>query len=188
MPRPTILQTERLRLRPFQPGDVEDARAYRNDPEFVRFLPHIPFPFTREHAEAFVATNQAEPWATSPIFAVEFEERVIGNLNFEVQIESSSVMLGYAIGRDWWGQGLATEAAQAAMTWAAEAFTLRRVWASTDVRNVRSRRVLEKLGMRQERILEADHLGRDGSLIDEVVYALKVDASPSRSADGSYDS
>ena len=46
------LRTKRLLLRPFEPEDVDDALNYRNDPEFARFLPHIPQPYTREDAEA----------------------------------------------------------------------------------------------------------------------------------------
>ena len=49
MTAPILLRTERLTLRPFQDSDVEDALSYRDDPEFARFLPHIPQPFTRWH-------------------------------------------------------------------------------------------------------------------------------------------
>ena len=48
----------------------DDALAYRNDPEFARYLSHIPQPFERHHAEAFVATNMSESWDTSPAFGV----------------------------------------------------------------------------------------------------------------------
>ena len=67
---PTEIRTERLLLRPFQSSDVDDALGYRNDAEFARFLPHIPQPFTRADAEAFVAMNTSEPWDRSPTFAV----------------------------------------------------------------------------------------------------------------------
>ena len=75
MTAPILLRTERLTLRPFQDSDVEEALAYRDDPEFARFLPHIPQPFTRRDAEVFVALNISEPWARSPTFAVVLEER-----------------------------------------------------------------------------------------------------------------
>ena len=174
MTQPTRLGTERLLLRPFRADDVEDALAYRDDPDFARFLPHIPQPFTRADAEAFVATNMTEPWERLPTFAVVLDGHVIGTVSFEVDPAARDAMLGYAIGRAWWGRGIATEAAHVAMTWAIEAFGLTRVHASTDVRNVRSQRVLEKLGMRRETVRIGDHVGRDGSLVDEVVYALAV--------------
>jgi RimJ/RimL family protein N-acetyltransferase len=171
---PTQLITERLVLRPFHAADVDDALAYRDDPEFARFLPHIPQPFTRADAEAFVTTNMTEPWERLPTLAVVFDGHVIGTVSFEVDPATHRAMLGYAIGREWWGRGIATEAARAAMEWAIEAFGLIRVHASTDLRHVRSQRVLAKLGMRRETVRHGDHLGRDGTLVDEVLYALDV--------------
>jgi [ribosomal protein S5]-alanine N-acetyltransferase len=171
-------QTARLLLRPFQADDVADALAYRNDPEFARFLPHIPRPFTRRDAEAFVALNMSEPWERSPRFAVVFQKKVVGTVSFEVHAASRVAMIGYAIGRHWWGQGIAVEAAQAAMAWAIATFGLHRVWASTDTRHARSRRVLEKLGMQRETIRVSDQVGRDGTRVDEVVYGLTIQPSP----------
>lgn len=83
-------------------------------------------------------------------------------------------MLGYAIGRNWWGQGIATEAARALITWGIKELDLARLWASTDVRNVRSQRVLEKLGMRRESVRLADRVGRNGEYPQEVLYTLDV--------------
>jgi [ribosomal protein S5]-alanine N-acetyltransferase len=152
MGRELELRTERLVLRSFRAGDVDDALAYRDDPEFARFLPHIPQPFTRADAEAFVATNMTEPWETLPTFAVVLDDHVIGTVNFMIDAEKRSAMLGYALGRAHWGRGLATEAARAGLQWLIAEHQPVEVWASTQVHNVRSRRVLEKLGMALERV------------------------------------
>ena len=175
----TGLQTERLLLRPFQASDVEDALAYRNDEKFARFLPHIPLPFMRSDAEAFVMQNMSEPWGRSPTFAVVLAGKMIGTVNLEVDAVARTAMLGYAIGRAWWGRGIATESARAAMAWGIVEFGLARIWASTDVRNARSQRVLEKLGMLREALRVGDHAGRGGELVDEIVYGLDLtDSSP----------
>ncbi|MEL6341766.1 MAG: GNAT family N-acetyltransferase [Myxococcota bacterium] len=172
-----ILQTPRLTLRPFRNDDVDDALSYRNDPEFARFLPHIPQPFTRQDAEAFVVTNISEPWTQSPTFAVVRTGVLIGTISFEVDANAAAAMLGYAIGRRWWGQGLTTEAAKAAMAWAIGAFSLHRVWASTDIRHRRSQRVLEKLGMTPTHARTLSRTDRNGVPIDEIVYAFEVHSS-----------
>jgi [ribosomal protein S5]-alanine N-acetyltransferase len=157
------LRTARLVLRSFRITDVEDARAYRDDPELARFLPHIPQPFTRADAEAFVALNMTEPWETMPTFAVVFEDRVIGTVNFmHIDPAIRSAMLGYAIARAHWGRGIAVEAATAAIDWAFAEHDLVEIWASTDVAHLRSRRVMEKLGMTLDRGDER-----------EVVYRLR---------------
>jgi len=166
------LPTARLLLRPFRTSDVDDALAYRNDAEFARFLPHIPQPFTRGDAEAFVARNMAGSWEDSVTFAVVLDATVIGTVNLEIGSGTRAAMLGYAIGRSWWNRGIATEAAVAVMAWGIPAFALRRIWASTDARNVPSQRVLEKLGMLREGVRAADHPGRDNVMVDEVVYGL----------------
>ena len=174
MSAPTVLHTERLLLRPFQDSDVEDALSYRDDREFAQFLPRIPQPFTRADAEAFVTLNMSESWDRSPTFAVVLDRTLIGTVNFEVDVDTRTAMLGYAIGRAWWGRGIATEAARAAMAWAIEMFSLVRIWASTDARHVRSRAVLEKLGMQCEALRVGDHIGRDGEIVDEVVYGMNL--------------
>jgi len=170
----TELRTQRLHLRPFRPDDVADALEYRNDNEFVRFLPHVPHPFTRADAKRFVALNMSEDWQQSPIFAVVLDGKLIGTVNLQVDRSRRAAMLGYAIGRQWWGRGLATEAARAAMAWAVEVFSLERIWASTDARHTKSQRVLEKLGMQREAVRTEDHVGRDGRPVDEVVYGLNL--------------
>jgi ribosomal-protein-alanine N-acetyltransferase len=142
-----VLRTTNLLLRAFQAADVDDALAYRNDREFARFLPHIPQPFTRTDAEAFVTVNMTEPWETLPTFAVVLEGCVIGTVNFEIDPDARTAMLGYAISRAHWGRGLATEAATEALHWVCTAHELVEIWASTDRDNIGSRRVMEKLGM-----------------------------------------
>jgi [ribosomal protein S5]-alanine N-acetyltransferase len=141
------LRTTRLLLRAFRVSDVEHAHAYRDDPEFARFLPHIPQPFTREHAEAFVRLNMTEPWETMPTFAIVLEDRLVGTVNLEIDPPDRTAMLGYAIARAQWGTGIAVEAAAAVITWAFATHDLSEIWASTDVAHLRSRRVMEKLGM-----------------------------------------
>ena len=165
------LATERLLLRPFAANDVYDALAYRDDLEFARFLPHVPQPFTRADAERFVATNMTEPWEQFATFAIVLDGRVIGTVNLDTNVAMRTAMLGYAIGRAYWGRGIAPEAAQAVLRWGFETRGLERVWASTDARHVRSRRVLERLGMRHEATLRAHSMARDGRA-DDVVYGL----------------
>lgn len=154
MGRDVVLRTPRLVLRSFRDTDVEDALAYRNDPEFARFLRHIPQPFTRADAEAFVDVNMTEPWETLPTFAVVLDDRVIGTVNFNIDSSRRRAMIGYAIARAHWGRGIAVEAASAALEWVFAEHDPIEIWASTDPAHARSRRVLEKLGLtfgREER-------------------------------------
>jgi RimJ/RimL family protein N-acetyltransferase len=151
MGRDVELRTRNLLLRSFRADDVADSRAYRDDPEFARYLPHIPQPFTQKDAEEFVARNMEEPWETLPTFAVVLDGHVIGTVNFEIDATTRVAMIGYALSRAHWGRGLATEAATAALAWVLSEHDLVEIWASTDADNRRSRRVMDKLGMTLER-------------------------------------
>lgn len=169
---PAELVTERLVLRRFRADDVDAALAFRDDARYSLYLPHIPRPFTRADAEAFVATNMSEPWDRFPTYAVTLGGSLIGTVNFS--IEDTDAMLGYTIGRLWWGHGYAAEAARAALDAAIATCGLTRIWAATDARNMRSQRVLEKLGMVQ--VGTRDEVrDRDGSVVHELVYAVDVD-------------
>jgi len=169
------LHTDRLLLRRFRPDDVDDALAYRDDPELARYLPHIPQPFTRADAEAFVARNIDEPWDLLPTFAVVLENTVIGTVNLDIDPTHRTANLGFALARAHWGKGLATEAARAVVAWAFSSLDLAQLTAAADARNLRSRRVLTKLGMQLETILVSHERARDG-VFDTARYLLPREA------------
>jgi ribosomal-protein-alanine N-acetyltransferase len=73
------------------------------------------------------------------------------------------------LARASWGQGLASEAAQAALAYGFERVGLERIIALTRPENIASRRVMEKLGMRYEKNLQIFHL-------EAVYYAITRDA------------
>ena len=150
------LRTERLVLRPFRLGDADDVFEYASDPEWPRYLPGIPDPYTRRHAHEFVARGVLASWATNPTFAIVLDSRVIGGTGLTVQAENEVGALGYAIAKAHWGKGLTTEAAQAVVDWGFEQHRLAKVYAVADLRNQASWRVMEKLGMTREGVLSRD--------------------------------
>jgi [ribosomal protein S5]-alanine N-acetyltransferase len=82
-----------------------------------------------------------------------------------------SATLGYCFDDAVWGQGFATEAADALLRWAFDTLALNRVQAETDTRNTASARVLEKLGFVREGTLREDCIV-DGEVSDSWVYGL----------------
>ena len=168
---PTVLQTERLILRPYKVGDVDDVLAYRNDEEWALYLPHIPQPYTRRHAEQFVAEEVLRSWEKSPWVAIELSGRVVGNVGMDIDMRNSLGALGYTLARKHWGKGITVEATRAFVGWAFSAYDLAKVYVEIDKRNVRSTRVAEKLGMTCEGLLKSHHAARDGRS-DDVVYGV----------------
>lgn len=169
-PRPARLRTARLLLRPFELTDVDDVWAYASDPEVARYRP-LPDPYTRDHAAEFVDRQMRTDWSTTPEFAVVYRRRVIGGVSLHVNPEHETAELGYLLGRRWWGQGLATEAAGAVVNWGFQSFQLHKVYARAHVDNRPSWRVMERLGMTREGVLRGHWKMRDEH-VDLVYYAV----------------
>lgn len=164
------LHTERLLLRPFALDDVDDVLAYAADGEWGRYLP-VPMPYTRRDAEEFVGRAIDELSAPVVTFALVLDGRVVGGVNLRIDSDNAVAELGYSLARDYWGRGLTPEAARAVMHWGFRVFDLEKVYARADARNVRSWRVMEKLGMQREALLRAHRL-EHGERTDELWYGL----------------
>lgn len=152
------LETDRLLLRPFTTDDVDHLVALDSDPAVMRFinggrttpreevvervLPRFLWYQEQPHGYGFWAVEEK---ATSA-FLGWFHLRPDPD-----QGDPAEPELGYRLTRDAWGRGYATEGSRALIARAFATLGARRVWASTMVLNVRSRRVMEKAGMRHVR-------------------------------------
>ena len=169
---PVQLRTERLLLRPFALEDVDDVYAYASDPEWARYLfLRVPEPYRRRDAEEFIASSLLAPWRTNPAFAIVLGTTVIGGINLRIDEAEEIAALGYAIAKPHWGNGLAPEAARAVIDWGFTQHGLSKVYATADLRNRRSWRVMEKLGMRREGVLRS-HRKERGDRANEVYYGV----------------
>jgi RimJ/RimL family protein N-acetyltransferase len=95
----------------------------------------------------------------------------VGNVDSDLETDYRALM-GWGIARELWGRGLTTEAARAVVDWTFAHGSIQRVYASADARNVGSRRVMEKVGMRLEATLRQQRADRDGTVADEVWYGM----------------
>ena len=164
---PDIIETARLRLRPFRLRDVDDVLVYATDPEWARYLP-VPQPYTQADAEKFIAGQVLLDREVHPARAVVYAGAVIGGINLRFDFDHDVGEMGYSIAPSYWGRGLTTEAARTVMEAAFAAYgSLHRIRAMADARNIGSLRVMEKLGMVREGVLRQNRLVR-GEFIDEV--------------------
>lgn len=169
---PEVIQTERLRLRPWALGDAEDVYGYAQDEEWSRYLRFLPSPYERRHAHEFVARQILLDPFTHPVWAITLEGSVIGGINLRLHFENLLGDLGYSIARAHWSRGYTTEAAGAVV---AAAFSthpdLNRIRAMADLRNGASQRVMEKIGMSREGVLRQNRIER-GEPVDEVWFGI----------------
>ena len=148
-----VLETERLRLRPFTFEDEAAVFALASDPEiarFVRFEAHRTPADTRAFLElAFEHYKRGDPFALAILRRPD--DRVIGSCGFVSQApERHTAEIGYWLGQAYWGKGYAVEAARALMRFGFEQMHLERVEAKCFLENRAGQRVIEKLGMKYE--------------------------------------
>jgi len=84
---------------------------------------------------------------------------------------------GYGIARDYWGQGIASEALRAILRFGFEDMNLNRVFARTIADNLESVRLLERLGFQREGTQRAHSWEDDGTFHDSAIYGLLVGES-----------
>ncbi|MDV2079251.1 GNAT family N-acetyltransferase [Marinobacter xestospongiae] len=152
MATPVELQTERLRLRQWCPGDREPFARMGSDPEVMAYFPSL---LSREDSDAMAdrcqALIQLRGWG---FWALETRDggEFVGFVGLhEPAAElpfSPCVEIGWRLAREAWGRGYATEAASAALDFAFDQLGLAEVVSFTTLENRRSRAVMERLGMR----------------------------------------
>ncbi|TWD81475.1 RimJ/RimL family protein N-acetyltransferase [Kribbella amoyensis] len=171
LPTPT-LQTERLRLRPFDDADADALFTLHSNAYVLRYWDSPPWT-EPARAERFIkACRQLEEDGAGARLAVESDGAFIGWCGLTSwNPDFRSASLGYCFGEAAWGHGYATETARAVLRWAFDTLDLNRVQAEADTRNVASARVLEKLGFVHEGTLREDCIV-NGDVSDSWVYGL----------------
>ncbi|MGB8510180.1 MAG: GNAT family N-acetyltransferase [Pyrinomonadaceae bacterium] len=161
------IETARLRMRMYTPEDADEHLRIIGD---AKFRAHFPPTFQPTRDKVLVGIGRIlEHWNLRGHgqWALELKEegRMFGYCGLRFLTETSEVELLYGIEGAYWGQGLTTEAARASLRHGFEEMKFERIMAVTAHRNVGSRRVMEKTGLRYEK--EAFYFG-----IDCVYYAL----------------
>lgn len=170
------IETHRLILRPFRTEDAPAMfRNWAHDPVVTEYLTWPPH--ESETATAALLARWERETAEDPgvyQWAIELKSlgEPIGSISaMHVNEAVESAELGWCIGRKWWGQGIMPEAGAAVIAYLFDEVGLNRVAARHDVRNPKSGRVMQKLGMTQEGVLR--QAGRcNAGLVDEVVYSI----------------
>ena len=142
------LRTERLVLQPFSIDDVDRLHQLWIDPDVRRYL-WDDQAITRERADETVRQSVANA-AREGLGMWTVRDRTSGELagfcGFIRRERDDDPELLYGLAPKFWKQGLATEAARAAMGYAFETLACERLSAATDPPNIASLRVMERLG------------------------------------------
>jgi [ribosomal protein S5]-alanine N-acetyltransferase len=159
----TILETQRLILRPLRMDDLDDLYRLYRDPEVRRYFPDgtRTYDETREELQWIIDVYYGQYgyglWATIHKPTGAFIGRCgLIPWTFDERLE---VEVAYLLDKAYWGQGLATEAARAIVSYAFDQLNLSHLICLIDPQNDASRRVAQKIGMSLERDDFVDEYG-----------------------------
>lgn len=143
-----MLETDRIILRPMRKEDVSPIFAMRSDADVMRF---IRAPATRpSEAEDWIKLVSSR-WSNEKIGFCSLIERLSGKFLGWCGLwrleETGETEVGYAIAKEFWGNGYAPEAAEAFLKYGFEKLNLDKIVAVAHPENESSQRVMQKLGM-----------------------------------------
>jgi len=168
----TILETNRLILRQQVIEDLDALWALYCNPQITKYIPAAPHSYeeAREELEWHMNGHPKYPelglWATIHKETGKFIGRC-GLLPWTID-GRREVEVAYTIAQEYWGQGLATEAACGILDYGFEQLNLTRLICLIDPENSASQRVAEKIGMALEKKVD----GIDGDNYPTLIYSI----------------
>ena len=173
------LTTDRLILRPFQESDLDPYAAIFADAEVMRFI------------SGGQPTERADAWKSMAMHLGHWQLRGYGRWGVELRATGEfigriglynpegwpGIEVGWMLGRKWWGQGLATEGAEATLNYAFRELKVPHVCSVIDPNNLSSIRVAKRLGetLRRETLLHGQKVFVYG--IDKEEWESRQNAS-----------
>jgi len=175
MKPPERFETERLILRKPRRDDAPAIFAnYAQDAEVTRYMNWRPHKNVKE--TYCIVELMLKLWdeGTAHSYAITLKDSdsVIGVI--ALHPDDFKVAIGYVLARPHWGKGYMTEAASVVVNWLLQQPDVYRVFATCDVENPASARVMEKIGMKREGILRRNslHPNVSNEPRDSYVYAI----------------
>ncbi len=170
-----ILETERLILRRFRPGDAQAMyRNWAGDPEVTKYLAwpaHRNAGVSRAVLESWVSSYEKDDYYQWAIVLRENGDEPIGSIAaVRIPEEISAAEIGYCIGRAWWHRGIMTEALSAVIGFFFEQVGANRIECRHDPRNPNSGKVMIRCGMKYEGTLRQADRNNQG-ICDACVYS-----------------
>ncbi len=165
----SIIETERLILRPMTEADGESVFQWTGDPIVNRYMPY-PVHKNVEETKAWLRSLQGKEEEFG--FCLKETGQLIGAGSIKYREEFDAYEIGYNLNRAFWGKGYATEAAKALLEWAYEKKHARRFMARHATANRASGNVLKKCGY------QFSHFGQysryDGSETYDAAYYTMI--------------
>ncbi len=169
-----ILESDCIRLRGIEEPDIDALFALFSNPQVMRYWSRGPMS-TRQEAIDYANTivegftkREVLNWIIADIES----DQMIGTCTlYEINPQHARAGLGYALVPESWGKGFATEAASLAISFGFLELGLHRIEADTEPNNLRSNKVLERLGFQREGLLRERFMHPDG-IQDSLIFGI----------------
>ncbi len=145
-----VLETERLFIRHLRASDLDELSALCADAELMRYVGDGQ-PLTREQVQRWIEKsleNYSRHGLGCMAVTEKSEDRLIGYCGLVYAQGSDEPEIIYALQKEYWGRGLASEAARAMLAYGLTKHKLPRILATIDPDNASSIRIVEKLGLK----------------------------------------
>jgi RimJ/RimL family protein N-acetyltransferase len=155
-----------IALREYSESDLDRLVALANNKNVSRYLVYtFPYPYTKGDGQWWIGTGSKRAGSISR--AIEYQGLFVGGVGITPQEGWRQHLgeIGYWIGEEYWGKGIATAALKQMTDYAFATLQLRKLYAPVLAPNVASMRVLTKSGYAREAVLEAE-VQKDGRFFD----------------------
>lgn len=171
-----MLETSRLLVRELAFTDISKILEYANNDSINRYLSFGSIGTesgARQYLTEAVAASSTSPRLSYKLgMAIKPLSTLSGSCWLDIEdIESRHASIGYFVDKDHWNQGYATEMIMALLQFGFQKLELHRIYANCDAENSATRRVLEKINMRQEGLLR-EHCLRSYGWADVCIYGI----------------
>lgn len=167
------LKTDRLILRPFTIDDATRVQELAGNKDVANTTLSIPHPYPIKAAEQWIKNhpqmikNGIFPFA----IVLKYEDVLIGTMTIRINDTHKKGELAYWVGKEYWGNGYATEATKEIVKYGFKNLNLNRIWAKAMSKNPASSKVMINVGMEKEGVLKQDIL-KSGVFEDSDMYGL----------------
>ena len=166
-----IIKCDKCTLRKWKTSDLENLVKNANNYNVASTLRDaFPYPYTVEDGKEWIEFAGNEEWGHN--FAITTDDKAIGCIGLIVgkDIERKSSEVGYWLGEDHWGKGIASSAMEGIVKFAFTNLKLERIFEVPLEHNIASRKVLEKNDFILEGILR-NSVFKSGKLHNQALYA-----------------
>jgi len=167
----TKIEVDNFQIRKLELTDANSIYEHVKDPEIVRYTLNIPHPYPKDGAKKFIE-DSIEKWNEGTVyrFGIVIDNQVVGICDLK-EDEDKVMVLGYWLGKKYWGQGIMSKAVKAVVKFGFKELKRHRIKVTHIEDNKSSQRVIEKAGFKLEG-KEREFIFREGKWNNLMIYGL----------------